>query len=300
MLVYLFAVVIHVCYRYYSARRVRRIDSAGIKKLAAVLNIKIGSLKSIALTAPCLGLAGTCLGILSAFWDAGKEKHATLAIIVMRIALALIPTAAAIPVTVLAICFYNYLSRRMDLFQSEVFQEGQQRGRHFRRARRFPPTERFAELPAFGLLGALPAFGLLTALGLTILIKVFMPFPPLHLTTGFYVELPAHVSRDDCGDFDVTILEMSKEKVLTINSKPVPRETLATRLSDIYRLRAERLLLVKADPNLSFQDVASIIDVVNGSVENLYVTLVTPGAEKEPCLVILRPRKPRAAPFETH
>ena len=124
-------------------------------------------------------------------------------------------------------------------------------------------------------------------------------FSPLHLTTGFYVELPAHVFRDDCGDFDVTILEMSKEKVLTINSKPVPRETLATRLSEIYRPRAERLLLVKADPKLSFQDVASIIDVANDSVENLYVTLVTPGAEKEPCLVILRPRKPRAEPFET-
>src|SRR5215472_11609597 len=308
MLIYLFAVVIHVCYLYYSARRVRRIDngrrfhdadSAGIKKLAAVVNIKTGSLKSIALTAPCLGLAGTCLGILSAFWDAGLEKHATRAIIATRIALALIPTAAAIPVAVLAICSYNYLSRRMELFQGEVFEEGQERGRHFRRARKSPPAERFAELPAFGLLGALPAFGLLTALGLTLLIKIFMPGIPLPLPTGFYVELPAHVFRDDCGDFDVTILEMSKEKVLTINSKPVPRETLATRLSDIYRLRVERVLLVKADPNLSLQDVASIIDVANGSVKNLYVTLVTPGAEKEPCLVILRPGEPRAEPFET-
>ena len=302
MLIYLFAVVIHVCYRYYSARRVRRIDnadSAGIKKLAAVVNIKTRSLKSIALTAPCLGLAGTCLGILSAFWDGGLEKHATRAIIATRIALALIPTAAAIPVAVLAICSYNYLSRRMELFQGEVFEEGQERGRHFRRARKSPPAERFAELPAFGLLGALPAFGLLTALGLTLLIKIFMPGIPLPLPTGFYVELPAHVFRDDCGDFDVTILEMSKEKVLTINSKPVPRETLATRLSDIYRLRVERVLLVKADPNLSLQDVASIIDVANGSVKNLYVTLVTPGAEKEPCLVILRPGEPRAEPFET-
>jgi MotA/TolQ/ExbB proton channel family protein len=161
MLVYLFAVVIHVCHRCYSARRVRRIDSAGIKKLAAVLNIKIGSLKSIALTAPCLGLAGTCLGILSAFWDAGIERHATLPIIATRIALALIPAAVAIPVAVLAICSYNYLSRRMDLFQGEVFEEGQERGRHFR-SRRFPPAERFAELPAFGLL---------TALELTILYK---------------------------------------------------------------------------------------------------------------------------------
>jgi biopolymer transport protein ExbD len=299
MLVYLFAVVIHVRYRYYLARRLRRIDSAGSKKLAAALNIKVSSLKSIALTAPCLGLAGTCVGILSALGGVGMEKHTALAMIATRIALALIPTALGIPVAVLATCFYNYFCTRMDLLEGEVFEEGQERGRHFRRARRFPPTERFAELPAFGLLGALPAFGLLAALGLTVLVKMFMPLSSSHPPTGFYVELPAHVFRDDCGDFDVTILEMSKEKMLTINSKPVPRETLATRLSDIYRLRAERLLLVKADPNLSFQDVASIIDVANGSVENLYVTLVTPGAEKEPCLVILRPRK-RAEPLETH
>ena len=178
MLVYLFAVVIHVCYRYYLARRVRQIGSASIKKFAAVLNIKIGSLKSIALTAPCLGLAGTCLGILSAFGGMGMEKHAAMAMTMTRVALALIPTAVAIPVAVLGICSYNYLSRRMDLFQGEVFEEGQERGRHFRSSRRFPPAERFAELPAFGLLGALPAFGLLTALGLTVLVKVYMPFPP--------------------------------------------------------------------------------------------------------------------------
>ena len=45
MLVHLFAVVIHVYYRYCLARRVQRIDSADSKKLVAVLNIKVGSLK---------------------------------------------------------------------------------------------------------------------------------------------------------------------------------------------------------------------------------------------------------------
>ena len=113
-------------------------------------------------------------------------------------------------------------------------------------------------------------------------------------SAGFYIELPAHTSRQNCGDFEVTILGVAKQNVLTINSKPVSSGTLAARLSEIYQLRTERLLLVKADASLSFQDVSSTIDVANGSVKNLYVTLVTPGAEKEPCLVILRPRRPRA------
>ena len=118
-------------------------------------------------------------------------------------------------------------------------------------------------------------------------------------SAGFYIELPAHTSRQNCGDFEVTLLEVSKENVLTINSKPVSRETLPARLSDIYHLRAEGLLLVKADPNLTYQDVANILDVANGAVKNLYITLVTPGAEKEPCLVILRPRRPHPPSLET-
>ena len=202
------------------------------------------------------------------------QRDAFRAMIAMRIAVAVIPTVGAIPVAVLATCSYHLC---IYLLEGHVFDEGRQTSRQFRGGRRFPLANRFSELPAFGLLAA-PS--------LAIAITGYMTFASFHTPKGLYVELPAHVEQHDCGDFDVTILEMSKEKMLTIDSKPVPRETLAARLSDIYRLRAERLLLVKADSNLSYQEVASIIDVANGSVKNLYVTLVTPGAEKEPCLVV--------------
>jgi hypothetical protein len=68
MLVYLFAVVVYVCGRYYCARRAPGIESFGKATLAANLNIELGGLKSIAITAPYLGLVGTCEGILSAVW----------------------------------------------------------------------------------------------------------------------------------------------------------------------------------------------------------------------------------------
>ena len=285
MLVYLFAVVIHVCYRYYSARRVRRIDSADsadIKSLAAFLNMKTRSLKSIALTAPCLGLAGTCLGILSAFWDAGMGKHATLAIIATRIALALIPTAAAIPVAVLAICSYNCLSRRMELFQGEAFEEGQERGRHFRRARRFPPAERFAELPAFGLLGALPAFGLLTALGLTVLIKVYMPLAPLPRSRGFYVELASthcEFARDD----RLIVLHITDTGKLFLNLEQEDWNNLANRLSQIYSMREHRTVYLLADSNVPFRTVAEALDTIDQL--DIQVQLLTPKAFNADCLL---------------
>ena len=118
-------------------------------------------------------------------------------------------------------------------------------------------------------------------------------------STGFYIELPAHTSQSQCGDFDAIVLQLSKEHSLTINSEQVTRETVGGRLQDIYRVRAERLLLIRADPDVSFQEVAGVIDVAQGAVKNLYVTLITPGAEKEPCLFIVMPRisrKPQLIP----
>lgn len=283
MLVYLFAVVIHVCYRYYLARRLRRIDSAGSKKLAAVLNIKVGSLKSIALTAPCLGLAGTCVGILSAFGGVGMEKHAALAMIATRIALALIPTAVGIPVAVLATCFYNYFCTRMDLLEGEVFEEGQERGRHFRRARRFPPTERFAELPAFGLLGALPAFGLLAALGLTVLVKMFMPLSSsFHPPTGFYVELVSTRCEYD-GNDRLIVLHITDAGKLFLNLEEEDWNTLANRLSQIYSMREHRTLYLLADPDVPFRTVADVLDTVGNASEDIRVQLVTPKAFNADC-----------------
>ncbi len=273
MLVYLFAVVIHVYYRYCLARRVPRIDSADSKKLVAVLNIKVGSLKSIALTAPCLGLAGTCLGILSAFGGVGMEKHAALPMITTRIALALIPTAVAIPVAVLATSSYNYLCTRMDLLEGEVFEEGQERGRHFRRARRFPPTERFAELPALGLL---------LALGLTVLIKVFMPFPSFRPPTGFYVEL-ASVRCEYDGDDRLIVLHINDAGKLFLNQEQEDWNTLANRLSQIYSMREHRTLYLLADSDVPFQTVADALDTVDKL--DIRVQLVTPKAFNTDCLL---------------
>jgi biopolymer transport protein ExbD len=92
-------------------------------------------------------------------------------------------------------------------------------------------------------------------------------------------------------DFDAIVLQISKEHSLTINSERVTRETVGGRLHDIYRVRAERLLLIRADPDVSFQEVARVIDVAQGAVKkNLYVTLIMPGPEKEPCLFIAVPR----------
>jgi biopolymer transport protein ExbD len=62
----------------------------------------------------------------------------------------------------------------------------------------------------------------------------------------------------------------------------VKRSELAQRLEEVFRTRAERLLFVKADPNLPFQSVAEVIDISKPHVN--FVALLTPAVEKGFCL----------------
>jgi len=87
------------------------------------------------------------------------------------------------------------------------------------------------------------------------------------------------------------ILKASEKHVLSINSEPVTIKTLRLRLHDIYATRAEKVLFVEADPALSFQDVAAIIDVTDGAVEHLEIVLISPEAAKEPCWFENYPRQ---------
>jgi hypothetical protein len=170
MLAYIVAVVIRVSYRYHLARRVQGIgtDSRNLRKLTGDLSIEVVNLRSIASTAPYLGLAGTCVGIMDAFGGIGMEKHAAEIMITSKVSLALVTTAAGILVAVTATCFYNYLRTRIDLLESEVANEAIEQGsRSSQVIQRLPLARRFSQLPAFALIAA-P--------GLAILVAVHTPF----------------------------------------------------------------------------------------------------------------------------
>jgi len=108
-------------------------------------------------------------------------------------------------------------------------------------------------------------------------------------STGFYVQLPVHVTHSGCGDGREIIVQISNDDSLRVNGETVPKESFAEQLKDLYRVRVERVLFVKPDADVSFQEVVGIIDVAKGAVTNLYVSLLTPAAQKEPCLVIKPP-----------
>ncbi len=52
---------------------------------------------------------------------------------------------------------------------------------------------------------------------------------------------------------------------LKINQDDVTWETLESRLNDIFKTRAEKVMFVKADTELPFNDVAQVIDIAHAA-----------------------------------
>ena len=62
---------------------------------------------------------------------------------------------------------------------------------------------------------------------------------------------------------------------LMINREPVTWDRLRTRLLEIYKTRAERVMFVQADPESRFEYVASVIDIARGDFQDMRVGLLT-------------------------
>jgi biopolymer transport protein ExbD len=290
MLVCVVVVVTRIFYRYHLARPVGETDSAGRVKLAAVLTIEMGSLKAIASSAPYLGLAGTCVGIVSSLGLGGAmEKNTFLVMVAANMASALAATAAGILVAVPATCSYNYLCTRKDLLESEVSNQPLAQIRRYRQGtRRLALTKRFSQLPAFALIAAL---------GLAVLVAVCTPYFAPREPTGLEVGLVP----DRCvyeGDDRLIVLRLSDAGELSINQTQEDWNSLPEVLSKIYGSRVHRTLYLLAEDGVPFQTVADALDIVeNVNVEphqavrtgadklDITVRLITPKAMNTSCVL---------------
>jgi len=64
----------------------------------------------------------------------------------------------------------------------------------------------------------------------------------------------------------VQVLKGAGDKpALKINQDDVTWENLEGRLNDIFKTRAEKEMFVKADPDLTFNDVAQVIDIAHAA-----------------------------------
>jgi len=113
---------------------------------------------------------------------------------------------------------------------------------------------------------------------LLVLLIIFMVIVPA-TPRGEAVLTPKSQVNSHRAPSDTIVLEMLKgnggEPTFRINQQDVSKKDLAAKLASIYANRAERVLFLKGDDQLSFTQVAEVIDIGHAAGVD-HVGLMTP------------------------
>ncbi|MFN0097070.1 MAG: ExbD/TolR family protein [Gemmatimonadaceae bacterium] len=64
---------------------------------------------------------------------------------------------------------------------------------------------------------------------------------------------------------DQIVLEVLPEGAFAVNKEPLTKENLSSRLTEIYEGRPEKIMFVKGDPKVQYQDVIYAMDMARGA-----------------------------------
>ena len=102
---------------------------------------------------------------------------------------------------------------------------------------------------------------------LLVLIIIFMvitPLTPKGLEALVPQPPPPNQKQQEDNQRTVVIV-INKDKSLMINQEPTDEAKLGSRLEEIFKTRAERVVFVKGDGDLEFGLVAKAIDIAHGA-----------------------------------
>ena len=113
---------------------------------------------------------------------------------------------------------------------------------------------------------------------LLVLIIIFMVVTPT-TTTGLPAVIPQPaINSKRSPEPETIVVQVLQGQKLMINQEPANWSDLGTRLSDIFKTRAEKVVFVKGDKDLEFQKIAQAIDIAHGAGIDK-VGLMTPQVE---------------------
>ena len=115
---------------------------------------------------------------------------------------------------------------------------------------------------------------------LLVLLIIFMVITPLtpHGLEALAPQPPDKKTPPPEIDRTVVVI-IEKDRSMKINTEATDEKRLGTRLEEIFKTRAERLIFVKGDPDLDFQTVAKVIDIAKGAQMDK-IGLMTPKIEQ--------------------
>jgi len=113
---------------------------------------------------------------------------------------------------------------------------------------------------------------------LLIIFMVITPLTPKGLES-LVPQPPPPNQQQTQADQRTVVISINKDKSILINQEPSTEENLGSRLEEIFKTRAERVVFVKGDPDIEFQYVAKAIDTAKGAGIDK-VGLMTPKMEQ--------------------
>jgi biopolymer transport protein TolR len=99
---------------------------------------------------------------------------------------------------------------------------------------------------------------------LLIIFMVIAPITPKGLE-ALIPQPPPPNQQQSAADTRTVVIQIAKDKSLKINEEDTTEDKLGSRLEEIFKTRAERVVFVKGDPDLEFQFVAKAIDIAHGA-----------------------------------
>jgi biopolymer transport protein TolR len=114
---------------------------------------------------------------------------------------------------------------------------------------------------------------------LLIIFMVITPLTPHGLDVLAPQPPPPNQPPPDPSQDRTVVIVIDKDKSLKLNQDPIEWAKLGDRLTEVFKTRAERVVFVKGDPELSFETVANAIDIAKGSGIDK-IGLMTPKIEQ--------------------
>jgi biopolymer transport protein ExbD len=103
---------------------------------------------------------------------------------------------------------------------------------------------------------------------LLIIFMVITPLTPKGLD-ALVPQPPKDKQKQPESDERTVVVQLLKgggdKAALKINQDDVTWDNLEGRLNDIFKTRAEKVMFVKADPDLTFNEVAQVIDIAHAA-----------------------------------
>src|ERR1035438_3103052 len=102
---------------------------------------------------------------------------------------------------------------------------------------------------------------------LLVLIIIFMVITPLTPKglEALVPQPPPPGQKETASDQRTVVISIDAQHALMINAEATDEAHLGSRLEEIFKTRAERVVFVKGDPNIEFNWVAKAIDTAHGA-----------------------------------